>query len=319
MTGINSKPLVALVVLAALAWAVVAPAQPPGALTSRDLHNPGGGNEPSPVPNIKSLTEWTYIPEPDGSLGAGYRSSFVEYDRDGYPVEQSTYEADGSVIQVIANTYDATGRLVESTSEDRTGRGNARTVFEYEGENLTGTTAYRPDGSVLVTTRSEYDDLNQIASIVTEVPDASTSQTITFEYDAVGNAVATNTYDAARGMVARAETSYDGDSWPIETTAILPGGVVGSVTAYDYDLDGNLKRMAVRNADGDEIQSISNVYDDEGRIIESVTWNAAGIEYRVATEYDADGQKAVDRTYNKLGQLVREVRYSYEYYTEEQD
>lgn len=316
MTRAHSKPLVALVVFVSLVWAAAAPAQVTKSPPASGGGSSAGGAEPSPIPNIKSLTEWTYLPEPGGALGAGYRSSRMEYNRDGYPVEQSSYQPDGTAIQRILNTYNGTGRLVESTSEEQTGRGNARTVFEYDGENLVGTTAYRPDGSLLVSTRSEFDDLNQITSIVTEVPDASTSQTISFEYDASGNAVATTTYDTAGRMVSRSETSYDDDSWPLETTAVLPSGVA-SVTTYEYNLDGNLTRMAVRNADGDEIQSIENTYDDEGRIVESITSNAAGMEYRVETEYDTDGQRALDRTYNKLGQLVREVRYAYEYYPAE--
>lgn len=318
MRRIHSKPLVALIALAVLAGAVASSAQAPVAPAPRDPDSSPESNEPSQVPNIKSLTEWTYVPDSDGALGDGYRSSFMEYDRDGYPVEQSTYDADGSAIQRILNTYDETGRLVESVNEERSGRGDARTVFEYDGENPIGTTAYRLDGSVLVTTRSEYNDLGQMTSMVTEIPDAPTSQTIVFEYDADGNAIATTTYDSARGMVSRAETSYDDDSWPIETTAVLPGGVT-SVTSYEHDPDGNLTHMDVRNADGDVIQSISNTYDDAGRVVEAVTSNAGGMEYRVETGYDEDGNRSVDRTFNKIGQLVREVRYGYEYHPPEED
>lgn len=319
MRRIHSKTLVASIALVVLAWAVVSSAQAPRAPALQDPDRSLEGNEPSQVPNIMSLTEWTRIPGPDGVLGEGYRSSYLEYDRDGYPLEQSTYDADGSIIQRILNSYDGTGRILESVSEERLGLGNARTVFEYDGEDLIGTTGYRPDGSVLVAARCEYNELGQMTSMVTEVPDASTSQRIVFEYDADGNAVATTTYDSERGMVSRAETTYGDDQWPLETTGLLPGGVVASVTDYRYGPDGNVTEMHVRNADGDVIQRILNTYDDEGRIVEAVTSNASGMEYRVEMAYDEDGNRAIDRTFNKLGQLVREVRYEYEFHAPDED
>lgn len=268
--------------------------------------------------NIKSQTAWTHSAGPGGVLGEGHRSAYIAYDRNGNALEQTAYDEDGSILQRIVNVCDSGGLLIESVSEGPDSENSARSVFEYDGELIVATNSYRLDGTLLVATHHEYDEDGLVLSVLTEVPDAGIAQTMVFEYDEGGSAVRTVNYDSEGRILASTETLNDEDGRPAESTALLPDGSVGSVTRFEYDSEGRTALVEVYNADGIVLQSVSNVYGANGKVVETTTSNpAAGIEYRVAVEYDEDSKRLTERTYNKLGEIVSETRYEYEFYDEQ--
>ena len=303
------------VALAVLVVAAAAQAQLPGGRATSDPRSTDVTSEQAQLPGVKSQTAWTHRADQAGALGEGYRSSSVSFDRDGNPLEQLAYDENGTVLQKVVNTYDDERRLIESVSEEHTGIGNARTVFAYEGERIGGTTAYRLDGSLLVATSYVYDGDGNVLSVLTEVPDADISQRIEWEYSADGGVIDMVNYDSAGSVVVASRTVSDGDGRPLESTSFLPDGTVGTVTSHEYDSDGQLLEIVARDAEGTVLQIVSRVYDLDGQIVELVTANPlAGIEQRVVVEYDEVGKRLTEQTYNKLGQLVSETRYEYEYY-----
>jgi len=306
---------VLLLALLVLAWAGFASAQQ---AKTPSLIDPGPAlpeREQIQESRISSLTAWTYEAGPSGALGEGYRVSRTEFDREGNTLEQTSFDRDGSVMQRAVNAYDEAGFLVECVNEERSGVGDSRNVFEYDGELLMGTTSYRPDGTLLVRTTCEYDVYDQLTATTTEIPELDIVQRLVFEYDEDGNAIAAATYDQDGDVVASSATIYDENGWPVESTGYLPDGSVSSVTVYTYDDAGHITELVVTKADGTVVQTVLNSYDADGRVVETVTSNpAAGVEYRVEIEYDESGNRVVERTYNKLGQLVGERRYVYEYH-----
>jgi YD repeat-containing protein len=306
--------------LAALCLAAFARAELPAAPT---VASPGSTTVPSEqvqVPGVRSQTAWTYRVGPGGVVGEGHRSSSISYDREGFPLEQITYDENGAVKQRIVNAYDDGGRLAESVVEESGGMGDARTLFEYEGELLTGTTALRPDGTLLVSTRFEYDEDGNVVATLTEVPEADLSLRMAFEYSEVDDVVRMFSYDTAGNVIASSETVNDGNGNPLVTSAYEPDGTMGSITTYRYDSEGRPLEVAVRDSEGRLLSVASKTYGPDGLMVELVTSNpAAGIEQRVAVEYDEANSVLTERTYNKLGQLVSETRYVYEYYVEEDD
>ncbi|MCK4511092.1 hypothetical protein KAW64_05095 [bacterium] len=315
-----SRPLLVAVALAALLMAGLASARAVGAPDVADRSTPSESAEEIEALNIMSQSAWTYAAGPGGVLGSGHRSAYIGYDRNGNALEQATFNEDGSILQRIVNTCDDSGFLLESVSENQTGEGDARSVFEYDADRIVATTSYRPDGSLLVATSYEYNADGLVTNALTEVPDAGISQTMIFEYDAEGNAVSTVNYDSDGNVLASTQTSLDEEGRPIESTALLPDGTVGSVTSVTYDSDGRAASTVVRNAAGVILQTVSNVYDASGKAVETTTATpAAGIEYRVTVEYDEEGKRVIERTYNKLGELVSETRYVYEFYSDEPD
>lgn len=283
--------------------------------------SPGSATVPSEqvqVPGVKSQTAWTYRIGPGGVAGEGHRTSSISYDREGFPLEQITYDENGAVKQRIVNAYDDGGRLSESVTDESGGLGDARTVFEYEGELLTGTIAHRPDGSLLVSTHFEYDEDGNVVATLTEVPDANLSLKMAFEYSETDDVIRTFSYDTAGNIIASSETVNDGNGNPLVTSAYEPDGTMGSITTYTYDSEGRPLEVAVRDSEGRLISVASKTYDPDGLVVELVTANpAAGIEQRVVVEYDESDSVLTERTYNKLGQLVSETRYVYEYYGDE--
>lgn len=303
------------IALSALVLTAVAQARLPDAPAVADPTAVTVPPEAIRAAGIRSLTAWTSRVGPDGDLGEGYRASSVSYDMRGNPLEQIAYDERGVVLQGIVNTYDGKGRLVESVSQEHTGEGDARTVFAYDGEWIVGTTAYRPDGSLLVTTHYDYDKDGNVVASLTEVPDADISQRMTFEYSPSGDVINTISYDSAGNVVATSETKNDSDGRPLEATAFLPDGTISTVTRYSYDSDGQLLDVTVRDAEGTVLQAASKVYDLDGLMVEVVVSNPpAGIEQRVVVEYDEAENRLTEQTYNKLGQLVSETRYAYEYH-----
>ena len=90
------------------------------------------------------------------------------------------------------------------------------------------------------------------------------------------------------------------------------------MTTYTYDSDGLLLDVSVRDSEGMLLTTATKTYDVEGLMVELVTTNPpAGIEQRVVVEYDEAASVLTEQTYNKLGQLVSETRYEYEYYDDE--
>lgn len=311
--------LAACLMLAAVASSRAAPVEPSGILSLAEPGTPSESPEQIQELGIMSHSAWTHQVDPAGALGEGYRSSYVGYDRDGNLVEQASYDPNGTALVEIVNTYDQAGLVIESVGREHSGV-DARTVFDYDGERITATTSYRPDGSLLVASQFEYDSSDRIIATQTQVPDAGESQRTVFEYDDDLGVVRAAAHDSRGSVLAQSETLQDGEGRPIESTAFLQDGSVASIARYTYDADGQLLEAVVEDADGTVLQRNTRAYDADGRVIEITQSNpAADLEHRVALEYAEDGTLAVERTYNKLGELVTEVRHVYEYYDDEPD
>jgi hypothetical protein len=290
-------------------------AQPSVAGSSALGQTPGQTPEEVQALQIMSQSTWSHTVDAAGTIGAGYRSSYVAYDRNGNVVDQITYDNEGGILRRIVNSYDSEGTLVESVGDEPERTGVVRSEFSYDGERITRVMSYRPDGTLITDTRYEYDDSGRITVAQTEAPDAGISQRLVYEYNDADDVVTVAGYDAQGRAVTRSETVFDADGRPLESTGFLPDGGVSEFTIYTYGAQEGPTEIAVEDADGVVLERTTNAYDVDGRLVESVySTPAADLEYRVELEYDDDGVVALERTYNKLGQLVSLVRHVYEYY-----
>ncbi|MFE2301571.1 LamG-like jellyroll fold domain-containing protein [Streptomyces sp. NPDC059445] len=187
----------------------------------------------------------------------------TDYNASDDPVATRQYDASGTKLSEITQSYDGVGNMISSTDANQH------------------------------TSRWTYDASGAITQQVEPV-DASTSITTTFGYDAAGNRTRFTdgrgnswryTYTpwgqqekviepttAKYTSAADSTTTYAYDADGQMTTATLPGGTTTSMT---YDLDGQLKTMSGTGADAATAKR-SFDYDAAGRVMSADT-DEAGI------------------------------------------
>lgn len=119
---------------------------------------PGTGAVLGPAHTVKiEHTKFTTI---NGKPVEGPRAlqTIIEYSEDGTAVHSQQFDpANGLLLNVVDETYDEDGRLLEARHYNREGRLNSRHTRTYDGSHrLSEITAFRTDGSVLSRTVYQY-------------------------------------------------------------------------------------------------------------------------------------------------------------------
>jgi RHS repeat-associated protein len=175
-------------------------------------------------------------------------------------------------------TYDANDRLIKVSN-----------ALGHETETTSFDSANRPlkvEDANNVETTFVYDSLGRVTSS-TVASGTALAATTSYTYDDNGNVltitlpngvVTTNTYDNARRL-----TGVEDD--------------IGNTITYTYDDAGNITKEEYKNTSSTLKYTMSKVYDELSRIIESVDANTESTEF----EYDVNGNqtKVIDGNTNE--------------------
>jgi YD repeat-containing protein len=184
---------------------------------------------------VKSCVEETTYPAATGPNGLPItpwtRWSEVDYDEEGHMLARLDRNPDGSVWKA-RNTYDASGKLIKTTSGK--------------------------EGGSSSTTHYAYDEQGRLTSITTNgaVP-------VTFHYDEQGHKTKVQT---SRAEDYRANVATAGA--PFEWADVPPNLEGGGTATTKYDENDRPTGVEVRNAQGELISRAVRVYDDQGNVKE---------------------------------------------------
>jgi RHS repeat-associated protein len=237
----------------------------------------------------------------------------VSYTSDSLPARLVDQEGRQSISE-----YDNEGRLRKTVD----GAGN-QVLYHYDETQASFASSGKPVqiDYPTYTRRLYYDTLQRLVT-KTEILDASTSHTVSYEYDAGGNVIA-ETDEARRRTVYE----YDGLNRLIRVTDPMNGVTErayddrgnlirvkdpnNGITAYEYDRNNRLKKVTrpMLQATSYEYDASGNrtaVIDAKGQRIE-FGYNAVNrltrVRYYAAGDH-ATPVKAVDFAYDQLGNLV---------------
>lgn len=183
------------------------------------------------------------------SNALGEITTYDSYDADGRPLTIS--DPNGTVTTLA---YDARGRVISRSI------GNETTAFAYQPTGLLAQVTF-PDGSSLAFT---YDPARRLTEISDGIGD-----TIKYTLDAMGNRIATRTYDPSGALHrthARVINALDQVYQDVNSA-----GTSAVTTTYGYDGNGNLTAV-----DAPLSRNTSETYDALDRV-SSVTDPAGGV------------------------------------------
>ncbi len=288
------------------------------------------GNLASIVDQAGLITTFTYDSEDRPLTVTNPNGSIVQtaYDAMGNLVSQQLYDAAGALVTVETMTYDAQGRLVQTTYADGTSSLN---TYDVIGRLISSTDqagkvtqyTYDPLGRMTSVTNPNsetvaytYDLLGRQTAVI-----AANGATTSYVYDALGRKTAehspdrgstTMAYDAMGNMISRTDgngtaTNYTYDIMNRATAVAYPSDpasnvgftydVVGRTTSmqdgsgatgYAYDIVGNTLSTSWRPVGATAVMSVSYTYDGAGRISSAVYPSGRVITYA----YGPDGAVA---------------------------
>jgi YD repeat-containing protein len=216
---------------------------------------------------VKTCLEETTYPSRTDSYGLPSvpftRRSEMDYDEQGRLLASLYHNPDGSVW-VVSNTYNASGKLLKTTSGKEGGPSKA--------------------------TNYAYDEQGRLTSITKDG-----AAPVTFHYDEQGRKTKVQT---SRPEDYRANVSVAGT--PFEAADTPPNLAGGGTATTKYDENDRPTEVEVRNAQGELVSRAVRVYDDQGNIKEEkqilddpIKIFPAEFQARIASEPgQADGLRA---------------------------
>ena len=291
MRRAHSRTLTAAYVLVVALAVVGGPRGALGKLTDATSSQVRPEQEQIAQSGILTETVWVSTAIRGGGLGDPVKVSYRRFSEEGRVLEQVTYDADGTVLQSMAHTYDGR-RVVETLSEMSQERSPSRTTFHYDDEGrLVESVGYDADGNVLVRMEYAYDADGRMTGIRTDAQ-AGGQMRLVFEHDGNGNLTETTVFGAADSILSRAVSTFDSEGNKLSATSYGPAGEVLSTTVCTYGTGGALQDIRVLNAEGAVVQHVSSEYDEAGNVLQTLIENpAADTLTKMVFEYDDSGIK----------------------------
>jgi YD repeat-containing protein len=238
---------------------------------------------------IKSATSWVYGAKSGIIESNGYKGFTKTYDTEGNAIKLVTYNSsDGHEISTDIDTYDSSGRIIESTSSDvmHWYDSTKSYVFNKQGQ-LVGTTVRKPDGSLKNKYTREYDargDLTKVVrydgfgsvehttdykrdskgniqKIIERKGDGSLDGKLEYRFNSAGNATEEVGYDSNGQSISKTTYAYAKNDYLLEKTLFHPDGSVWERTTYTYDAKNNLVEELALDAQRQPTRRTKYVYE----------------------------------------------------------
>lgn len=174
----------------------------------------------------------------------GHLSQYSEFDMEGRPVKEITYDTEGHFEEMHQYSYNSEGHLVTDSYFPEEELEAETTRYEYDGEGLVSSSSKRYlDGSV-DTTRYYYDTRGKLEKRVTISDDGEPDEEEFFDQeeeipaetnsDPAGNELKVTRNDQGQiileesitpdgAVISRVERMYDEEGKPLETVVFIDG------------------------------------------------------------------------------------------------
>lgn len=224
--------------------------------------------------------------------------------------------------------------LETSVTQEFVGTVTIRTEKEYDAAGqLVSTVSYQNDTE---TNRTNYSYTeNSVIMDITQDGESGTVQYI-YEKDAAGNAVRTEMY-VDDELYLTIESTYDENGNALSHVQHTVANGITYTTSYVYDENGNPVRT-VFDAGNGSCSVTETTYDENGKVLTSAVydgdgnltsreehnWNEVGVELlstydtkgsltgTACRTYDEAGNLLTSETFDKSGELILRVTYTYE-------
>lgn len=235
--------------------------------------------------------------------------------------------ADGHVLQSYRYEYDEVGHLLKRTSYSDSGDVKSWNEYEYDGNGrkVYSADGCHPEGSIDGWCKYEY---NEDGKIIHETRGGSDSvnnfcnYTCDYEYNILGNLISSTSYSSVTALTITSE--YDSNENKTKETSSDPNS--GKTTLYEYEYGSNGKLIkTTQTTDALTIIIQEAEYDNNGNKLEEKTYNYDGSictwhEY----EYDSIGNEIKhicyssdgsiyfrhEREYDNDGNIIKEISYN---------
>ena len=257
--------------------------------------------------------------------------TLYEFDGWGNEVGYADYLPDGSLESYSRKVYDSSGRKIEETHFEADGTMTSRYEDLYEGNTLQEY-SWREGEERVLDGESTFDDAGNQLTLTSYNDDGSVDYTREYEYDSQGNLVYKNFGSYQEGSLESLmeyQYSYDSQGNQVEEQTFRNGELY-QVTQWEFDGNGNMlfeyeydKTMALQYASKFQYDSQGNQifdgwYDKEGdlRIVYENEYDQYGecvLAYSDTSPEDPEEDDAslftYENQYDEEGNLVREIAY----------
>lgn len=263
---------------------------------------------------VKSvLVETARFEEQDGQFKESpWFSQTMLFNQDGWLVEQSTRNPDGSEMRAVSD-YSDSQKLMTTKSYDSSGAlvDEVRYVYD-DQERLVAEQRVNPDGNLTTSITYSYDT----AGRKTRVEEVNYAGDVAVMLGIEGTTSAIN----ASG-VSRIETRYDDRDNPIEVTAFNTAGSLVSRVEIIRDARGNaieetqyhgdVVRFGPGSASPEEIESLSEEEKAQFEAAVAQMFGPGTVMSKQTHEYDVDG-RLIESKLEAMGMTISRQTFAYD-------
>ncbi|MEA3444398.1 MAG: hypothetical protein U9R19_06680 [Bacteroidota bacterium] len=245
---------------------------------------------------INSVATTTYQKNGD-ELIEPYKSSYLEYNKNGNITCVAQYMPDGEVESKTISEYDENNRLIRQSeyfSEDeisekaeyiRDEKGVLLEIKKNYADGSESTLSYRrSENTLTITTNDEDGELDEKEVVV---------------FDANENIILKEIYDYNNKLQEKYENEFDEKGHLVKQTEFTSGGMFSLTSELKYDDEGRVLSQVSYNNKKELTHKLIFKYDDKGRVVEQHVSNA----YVMKTEYDDENHSQFETRTNIQGMV----------------
>ncbi len=229
-----------------------------------------------------------------------------------------SYDSDGTLVSRTDYTYDDAGALlsIQFYDADGTADGGRKCTYR-EGENGEITQReglYQADGELITWIEFTYDRTGRLLRNCYNFSGGEDAE-YCFEnsYDAKGQLVSQQNYDAEGAPLNRTEWTYDDKGNQIREQYYTQSGAPGDWKEHLYDANGQDLGWQYYNADGSLGGRMEYTYDEQGnRIREQYYADEEGTGWYMTYTYDSEGRQTGKEGYVEDGSVISRSQYEYD-------
>ena len=229
-----------------------------------------------------------------------------------------SYDSSGALANRTDYTYDDTGTLTNIQFYDADGKADGGHNYLYrEGENGEITQRqelYQADGALTTWIEFTYDGEGRLLRNCYNFNGGEDAEyCVENSYDAKGQLVRQQDYDAEGAPLNRTEWTYDGKGNQIREQYYTQNGEPGDWTEHTYDAEGKDLGWQYYNADGSLGGRTEYTYDEQGnRIREQYYADGEHIRGTMTYTYDSGGRQTGKEGYGEDGAVISCSQYEFD-------
>lgn len=253
---------------------------------------------------IKRRTTTIFELDSDRNISREHLCLYQEFDKEGYRINETVYNAEGDVESKILYKYNENGSLIEQVNFENNDQISERTdyFFDEEGRLIQAEITFLDESKII---REYYYDANENFEKV--IINSEYGEIIGYEvfwYGEKNEMVAVIRSDADNRTKYKKFATYDASGKLVMEEMFGYDDVFEKKITYCYLSNGKLSQITTQDKNGVNILIEKFEYDCHDRLIEKLAMDQVNsIKTQIKYSYDLKGNQILGETYEN-GRLI---------------